>query len=179
MICDVIHLLSFGSILDCSKRQFNLKTKLPDIEYLVPDDICYIKKFDLIVLSSWVSNRICAVNSSDGQIVWDKSRQVADDKLWCPNTLALLSNQGLLLMADRYENWILILSCSTGDILHTTPLQESESGIIDFHLFRNKLLVYHPTKISYYTVGVLIRILKFRNQKGVTVVVADQMKILH
>ena len=142
------------SLLQCSSTEFTLKRRLFPRNNLVADDICFLQDHNLIVVSSWFNNGVVAVTSSDGHIVWDKSRLVVDDKIWCPNTLTFLPDQGLLLIGDRHENRISILSPKTGDLLRTITLQDSASRILDIHLLKDYLLVYCPTKLSCYSVSI-------------------------
>ena len=119
-------------------------------------DICYLEDHSLIVLVILFHGRICAVRISDGEIVWNKSKEVIDKKEWRPNGLAFLHSQDLLLAGDMYKKRILILSPNMGNILQTIPLQEETKDINDLYLVNDKLLVHDHNKLSFYSVSISV-----------------------
>ena len=145
------------SLLDCTLMKFNLNRKLStvdddDDQLLFWYDICYIEDHDLIVLSSWTEKRICAMRSSNGQIVWDKSKQVVNGEEWKPHGLVFVHNPGLLLAGDRWEKRIMILSPNTGDILQIISLEEGKGWINNLHVMNDTLIVHQNGKLSQYSV---------------------------
>ena len=141
-------------LLDCTTTTFSLKRRLCNNYGFEPHYICYIEDHDLIVLSSsWIG--ICAVRSSDGQIVWDKSRQVVEGEEWRPAGLASLQDPGLLLVGDHLNRRIIIQSPVNGDILQALPLTEVKGVTDELHLINNKLLVYHSEGLSCWSVGII------------------------
>ena len=152
-LCMVGRVSGKVSLLDCTTTKFSLNRRLCEIDDLWSDSICYIECYDLIVLTSWYKKRICAMRSSDGQIVWDKSTQVVKDEEWKPYGLSILHDSDLLLVGDRYKARIMILSPGTGDILQTVPLPQETVCINELHLINDKLLVHYHGKLSNYSVS--------------------------
>ena len=132
------------SLFDCNESKFTLKRRLSVMDDLAPSNICYLEDHDFIVISSTNSNRLCALRSSDGQIVWNKTMET-----WCPNTLIFLQNQGVLLVGDKSGGNVSAVSPSTGDVLQKFKLQDGAETIKDLHIVDNKLLVHLPKRLAY------------------------------
>ena len=142
-------------LLDCTTTKFGLKRILCNTDGFCPDNICYIEDLDLIVLSSWAPCRICAVIIKDGQVVWDKSKQVLNHRTLQPKGLTFLHDPCVLIAGDRKGN-IVMLSPKTGDILQTIPLLSETIEINDFHLIIDKVLVHHQKHLSFFLVSYVL-----------------------
>ena len=142
------------SFLNCTRTEFTLKRTLPEINNLWADDICYIRDHDMMVLSSWYHNRVCAVRNS-GNFVWNKVRSTAGNT-WKPSALAFLPNNDVLLVGDSSEAKICIVSPKTGNPLQTVDLLHKAAGINDLHLVGDRLLVHSGRKLSYYSVRIFL-----------------------
>ena len=135
------------SLFDCTKSKFTLKRSLSVMDDLAPSNICYIEDHDVIVISSTNSNRLCALRSSDGQIVWNKTMET-----WCPNTLVYLQDQGVLLVGHKSGGDILAVSPSTGNLLEEFKLQDGTETIRGLHVVNDNLFVHLPKSLAYYMV---------------------------
>ena len=93
--------------LDCTKRTFVHETRASWELGMQLDNLCYMTKHDAIALSSWGNTKLCAV-SSNGEKIWNGSKQLERELFrWEPCGMAYLSEQDLLLVADKYKRRIL------------------------------------------------------------------------
>ena len=97
------------SALDCPTTPFVLKRKIPGIKIIL-SDICYMDCLGFIAACSNI--RIYAT-SNDGCTVWDISPQTVDKNV-DPKSLVYLPYQDMLLMDDRKNKQIIVVTGSAG-----------------------------------------------------------------
>ena len=143
------------SVLDTSGTNFILKQTLPKIDIHVTN-MCYMTEHHLIALSSWQDKRLCAIRSSDGQIVWDKLIEQIDSNGCNPRGLVYLPHVDLLLVGDRDNRRTIVVEAASGNVIQTIELKEADY-IRGLHINGTKLTVRHgdygSTKVSFYAVN--------------------------
>ena len=142
------------SVLDMSGTNFTLIDILPKVDMDV-ENMCYTS--ELIVLSSLLNKRVCAVRSSDGQIIWDKSTQQIDGKVCDPQGLVYLHQVDLVLVGDMYNRRIIVVEAASGDVVQTIELEDVVGSIQELHVHDDQLVIWYSygyrACFSFYTVS--------------------------
>ena len=94
------------SVLDIHGTNFTLKCTLPKVDMFVKK-MCYTKEHKLLVLSS--GSRVCAMRSSDGQIVWSTSGMEPGGLVYLPQVDVVLAGRS-------------IVEAASGDVVETFKL---------------------------------------------------------
>ena len=146
-------------VLNCKTTNFTLKRRIHDDPDFQPELLCNIPKYNTIVLSSYNSERLCAVSETTGQIIWRQSG-LLDDKICKPAGVVYVPHADRLLMGDYIYKRILVLSPKDGQLIQTLPIQGKH--IENLHLIHDQLLVLSlksggnaPMQLSYYHVSVV------------------------
>ena len=143
----------YGEIseLDTSHTNFTLRRTLPQVDSW-PRNMCYIKEYGIIVLSSMDEKRVFAVRSSDGLIVWDKE--------CTPSGLVYLHQVDLVIVGYSENSRLIAVAAGSGDIIQT--IDPKEFGYIDeLHMRDGQLIVRHTVrrgrvKFSFCSVSTLV-----------------------
>ena len=150
-----LYMVSDGkiSILDVTRTSFTLQYTFPDIENVMPDNMCYIGESGLLVFSS-MKKLFHAVNTQDGCTVWDAYTQ-SIDKTGC-ELLGLIYHPGtrMLVVGDHVNNLLMIVDSETGQVVGS---EKPDCQIYDVHvhLTRDQLIVRHGPvmDLSFYSVS--------------------------
>ena len=135
------------SVLDCSTTSFALKRKIPTNTCIL-SDICYMDRSGFIAACSF--SRIFAI-SNDGCRVWNISTWI-DNKAVGAEGLVYLSDQDLLLVNDRQNKRIIVVTGSAGYIVQVIHVHDE---LDDLYARDNRLtaLLKDGRKLSIYTVS--------------------------
>ena len=129
------------SVFDISGPNFTLKCKLSKIdENAYRSNMCYMNEHDMILLSSYSGQRLCAMRSSDGQIVWNKPIEQIDGKVCMPLRVVYLPQVDSLIVGDEATGQIVVLSGKSGDVVQTVEMKEVTS-IRDLHVRDDELML--------------------------------------
>ena len=146
------------SVLDCSRITFSLKHSFT-IKYIEPCHMCYVKKHNLTVLSSWSQRKIFAVTAS-GTTKWDASTEI--QRVNCrPSRVVHVPQTGCVLLGDYLSDRILVLSGHDGRLIQTLLLGGG-FWVLDLHLLSDDKLIVRGNdhlrdheRLVFYTVSIL------------------------
>ena len=147
------------SVLDMSGTNFALKCTLSKVDIYV-QNMCYTSEH--IVLSSWVDKRVCAMRSSDGQIIWRKSTQQIDGKECRPTGLVYLPQVDVVLvgLVGYRKKRIIVVEAASGDVVQTIKLKEVSEVMWEFRVHDEQLVIRHSdvyrTYFSFYIVSCIL-----------------------
>ena len=147
------------SVFDTKGTGFTLKRTLPTIG-MEATEMCYIRGSDMIILSLWETNRFCAMRSSDGQIVWDKSVEEIGGKVFDPMGLVYLCAMDSLIVGDRDNKQVIVVSGESGDVAQTVEIDGVHNDIKDLHVRDEELIVtncgiHDDVKLYFYSVSLV------------------------
>ncbi len=114
-------------------------------------DMCYVERYDLVVLSSLDSQQVVAVKLSAGAGVWRLKGKVAGREL---DPLGVSCDGGRVYIADNWSNRVLVVSADTGDLLQVALEKQGLGWIHDVRCNSNtnQLLVKHCDDATIYNI---------------------------
>ncbi len=124
----------------------SVKLSAGDVQHM-----CYVERYDLVVLSSWNSHQVVAVKLSTGAGVWQLKGKVAGRGLW---SLGVSCDGGRVYIADWYNKRVLVVSADTGDLLQVALEGQGLWRIHDVLWISNtnQLLVKHLHGATIYNI---------------------------
>ena len=152
-----LYMVSDGkvSILDVTRKNFTLQYTFPDIENVLPDNMCYIGESGLLVLSSR-KKLFQAVNTQDGSTVWDAYTQSIDKTGLEISGLIYHPETKILVVGDHVNNVLIVVDSGTAKLIGSEQLK---SRIYDVHLTGDdQLIIRHGPvmDLSFYSVSFLV-----------------------
>ncbi len=113
---------------------------------------------DILVLTDWRSNTICAVNINTQDIIWNINGEI-DGKLCKPHGVVAIPT-GEVIVADGSNARLIVLDGHTGEFINTQDHDKCDI-VVGLHLLTdNTLVVYYQYKgkdmIAYYNVATLL-----------------------
>ena len=144
------------SVFNTSSTNFTLKRTLPKINISDVYNMYYMEEHDMIVIGSLRDNKLCAVRSSDGQIVWNLSKELVQGKKLDPRGLVYLPQVDLLIFGDKYNSRLITVSGKSGNVVQTVKM-EKYSYIDVLHVRGDELIAVHggitSVKLNFYSVS--------------------------